>query len=363
MKETTSTYGYLLGRTLADFWSWWTDQIVSSIPLWLRQILFNAKNLLLEVDGDIIEIYRAIGHRKNNIGRVLLSELTTHQVAKLIRESNAQDKILSLSNQLVLEKNVSFPLATEENIREVLSFEMDRLTPFALDQIYYDYYVLSRDKEKSTIDLKLIIVPKDKIDPLINKLNQIGFHPHVVTVRNSTTSKQYPINLLPTEMRAKRLNALRMVNYSLGMLVIVLFMVSVFLPISNKLKYIEQLEPEVSLYSKQADKIIKLRKQLETAKEEAQFLSEKKKEKLLMLEILDELTQIVPDDTWINQYEIKNNELHIHGQSISSASLLSLIESSDLFTEVQFRSPVTQNRQTQTERFHLSAYIEQEQKL
>jgi general secretion pathway protein L len=120
------------------------------------------------------------------------------------------------------------------------------------------------------------------------------------------------------------------------------------------------LEPEVSVYSKQADEINKLRKQLDTAKDEAEFLSERKQEKLLMLEILDELTQIVPDDTWISQYEVKNNDIHIHGQSLSSASLLPLIESSELFSNAQFRSPVTQNRQTNTERFHLSANIKQE---
>ncbi len=129
------------------------------------------------------------------------------------------------------------------------------------------------------------------------------------------------------------------------------------------MQYIELLEPELSIYEKKAAETAKLREQVEIAMEQALFLGEKKNASILMLEVLDELTDIVPDDTWINQLEIKNNELNIHGQSISSAALLPIIESSQLLSNAQFRSPVTQNRQSNTERFHLSAIIKQEQSL
>ncbi len=363
MKEATSTLGYKFGRPLSEFWTWWKDELTSTIPLSFRHVLFNAKKLVLEIDGENVEIYRTIGNKKHNIGLLPLVDLLTHQNGKVIREPSANEKILCLPQNLVLEKNVAFPLATEENLREVLSYEMDRLTPFSAEQVYYDYYVISRDKKKNNIELKLIVVPKDRVSPLINQLQSTGFQPHIVTVKNLETGGHFPINLLPSEKRAKKMNALRIVNYSLGILLVLLFLIAVILPIWNKTQHIKMLEPELSLYTKKAAETTKLREQVEIAKEEALFLGEKKEASILILEILDELTQIVPDDTWINQLEIKSNELNIHGESISSAALLPIIESSELFTNAQFRSPVTQNRQSNTERFHLSVTIKQEQVL
>lgn len=363
MKEATSTIGYKFGRPLSELWIWWKDELTSTIPLSFRHILFNAKKLVLEIDGDNVDIYRIIGHKKNSVGSLPLVDLTTHQNGKVIREPSATERILCLPQSLVLEKNVTFPLATEENLREVLSYEMDRLTPFSSEQVYYDYYVLSRDKKKNNIELKLVVVPKDRVSPLINQLQSTGFQPHIVTVKNLESGEHFPINLLPSEKRAKRMNALRLVNYSLGVLLILLFLISVIFPIWNKTQNIKVLEPEVSAYGQKAAETSKLREQVEIAKEEALFLGEKKNASIMILEVLDELTQIVPDDTWINQLEIKNNEINIHGESISSAALLPIIESSGLFKSAQFRSPVTQNRKSNTERFHLSANIKQEQSL
>ncbi len=363
MKEAASTLGYKFGRPLSQFWVWWKDELASTIPLSFRHILFNAKKLVLEINGDNVDIYRTIGHKRNTVGVLPLVDLITHQNGKVIREPSATEKILCLPQNLVLEKNVTFPSATEENLREVLSYEMDRLTPFTADQVYYDYYVISRDKKNNTIELKLVVVPKDRVSPLINQLQSTGFQPHVVTVKNLATGEHFPINLLPSEKRAKKMNALRLVNYSLGILLVLLFVISVVFPIWNKMQFIKLLEPELSAYSQKSMETTKLREQVEIAKDEALFLGEKKKASILTLEILDELTQIVPDDTWINQLEIKDNELNIHGESISSAALLPLIEASKLFSNAQFRSPVTQNRQSNTERFHLSATIKQEQPL
>jgi hypothetical protein len=69
------------------------------------------------------------------------------------------------------------------------------------------------------------------------------------------------------------------------------------------------------------------------------------------------LTLLLPDDTWVNHFEIRDDKVHIHGQSVASAVLIPLIESSKLFQNVSFRSPVTQNKKYNTERFHISAEL------
>ncbi|MGD8590422.1 MAG: pilus assembly protein PilM [Chromatiales bacterium] len=363
MKESKTALGYFVGRPLMDYWTWWKEELASVIPLPLRQLLINTNKLVLEIADSEAEIYRIVGSKKNSIARVNIKDLGSIQVGSIIREGNATENILIIPKQQVLEKHVTFPMATEENIREVLSYEMDRLTPFTSNQVYYDYHLVSRNKQKSTIELKLIIIPKERVDNLLNDLSQIGFKPHVLTVDSDKVEKEAQINLLPMDKRARKINTLKVVNYSLSVMAVLLLVMALMLPIWDKVKYIESLEPELDKYGKSAEKIITLRKQVEKAEEEALFLVEKKQASILMLRIIDELTQIIPDDSWINQVDVADNEVHVYGESVSSASLLPIIESSKIFSNAQFRSPVTQNRQNDTERFHLSAQIMREEAL
>ena len=76
-----------------------------------------------------------------------------------------------------------------------------------------------------------------------------------------------------------------------------------------------------------------------------------------LLEIMDELTRILPDDTWITRLDMKGSELQIQGQSSSAAAVIPLIESSSILQNPSFRSPVTQAPRSEDERFHLSAEI------
>ena len=64
---------------------------------------------------------------------------------------------LCLEPKKYLFKKVTLPIETEENLREVLAFEMDRQTPFNVDQVYYDYVVNTRDKRNRTLDITLIL--------------------------------------------------------------------------------------------------------------------------------------------------------------------------------------------------------------
>jgi general secretion pathway protein L len=363
MKESKSALGYFVARPLMDYWTWWKEELASVIPMPLRELLISTNKLVLEIINSDAEIYRVVGSKKNHIARTSIKDLSSNQLGNIIRESNVTERILVISKQQVLEKHVTFPMATEENIREVLSYEMDRLTPFTANQVYYDYILVARDKQKSTIQLKLIIVPKQRVDNLLNELAQMGFKPHVLTVNTGKEEKEAQINLLPVEKRDKKINALKIVNYTLAGIAVLLLCIALMLPIWNKVKYIETLEPELEEYGVSAEKIITLRKQVEKAEEEALFLVEKKQKSIMMLRVIDELTQIIPDDTWINQVDVDDNEVHLYGESVSSASLLPIIESSKIFSSAQFRSPVTQNRRNDTERFHLSAQIMQEEAL
>ena len=131
------------------------------------------------------------------------------------------------------------------------------------------------------------------------------------------------------------------------------------LPLVHKRQVIRQLEPQLAEARQQAEAAQALRKKLEALRVQSHFLVEKKRGSLLVVEVLNDITHILPDDTWLNTLDIRNNEVQIRGESSGAALLIPLIESSRVLSNARFRSPVTQNPQG-GERFHLSADIRRE---
>jgi len=78
------------------------------------------------------------------------------------------------------------------------------------------------------------------------------------------------------------------------------------------------------------------------------------------VELLRELTAILPDDTWLDRLQVKGDSVQIIGQSSKASALIGIVESSKLFSGAAFTSPVTTDPRTGKERFMLSARIGQE---
>ncbi len=66
-----------------------------------------------------------------------------------------------------------------------------------------------------------------------------------------------------------------------------------------------------------------------------------------LLDLLKELTTVMPEDAWLTNFVYKNGKVEISGYAASASSLIPKIESSSFFTGVEFAAPVTRvSRQT-----------------
>ncbi len=268
---------------------------------------------------------------------------------------HARELVLCLPKDQVLTRSLTLPLAAEENLREVLSFEMDRQTPFTAEQVYYDFSVIARSAVERTLTVNLVLVTRRMLDKLLLQLNKRGIHPDIVTINCGDRGGFAAVNLLPAENRQRKAVTPRLVNLALGALALLLLVSAVSLPLLDKRHKIQALEPLLETASMKAEEAHRLRKEVDELTASSRFLTDKKQSSLPLLQIIDELTRILPDDTWITRLDIKGNELQIQGQSLSAAALIPLIESSSILQNPRFRSPVTQIPRSDVERFHLSA--------
>jgi general secretion pathway protein L len=178
-----------------------------------------------------------------------------------------------------------------------------------------------------------------------------------VTCRRRDNANLQPVNLLPQEKRRVKRFDVKNLNLALTALLAVLVFAAVTIPIVQKNRAIEALEAQVQAAAADARQGAELRQDLEKMAEASQFLVGKKASDVMIVEIIDEISRILPDHTWIARLDLKGSELQLQGQSSAASSLIGIIESSPRFENVRFASPVVQIAGTDNDRVHIVATV------
>ena len=73
--------------------------------------------------------------------------------------------------------------------------------------------------------------------------------------------------------------------------------------------------------------------------------------------VIEALSQILPDHTYVTELRIEVDKLQIVGVTRDAAGLIGLIEQSPHFTRARFYAPTTRTPGERGERFHIEAQI------
>jgi Tfp pilus assembly protein PilN len=79
---------------------------------------------------------------------------------------------LAIPREWAILRTIEFPATVKENLTDVVSYEMDRLTPFAADDAYYDFTVVG--EHDGRVSLTVVAARADLIDQYVNALKEQG---------------------------------------------------------------------------------------------------------------------------------------------------------------------------------------------
>ena len=346
----------LLRSSIAAFLGWWLGELGGLVPRRLRQPGRRERRGSVLVFGrQKSVVLQRVGEDERVVGSVDTDAPDHDQrLSQLLKQVKRRRVTVRLSDELGLRKILDLPLAAKDDLDQMLRLEMDRLTPFRADEVYFAHRVLGSDARNRRMSVELQLAPKRELERVLETAQSFGIVPRRIELAVGA-GVGGTLNLLPGEsVHGTGENRLR---GALALLALILAVSAVAIPLQRQRATVAKLEAQVTAARAEAEESLTMRDRLEQLTRSAQFLVADKSRQPLVVQVLDELTRLVPDQAYIIQFELHDQTVEVQGFAATASDLIAVLEQSPLFKAPQFRSPVTQDRRSGAERFHVSVEL------
>ncbi len=353
---------------LAEVLSWWRGELLAMLPPAWRERLTARSAAFVSIEGDLWRELRGPAGAVREAARADFAALDLAGRRAAFRRlvaggpGDAGNVWLVLPEGDVLVRGLSLPLAAEEALRDTVGFELDRYTPFTASQAYFDFRVTGRDAAAQRLSLELAVASREVVDRRVAELKEVGATIVGICPGERHAGMASPLNLLSHEQRGRAaVSQATVIARSLAAVALLLLLAVLVLPLWQKRSAVIALMPRMHAAKAQADVADRMGKELEALAGEHNFVVAKKHGQYPMVLLIEELTRLLPDGTWIQQLEVKpgpkGRDLQFWGETASSSQLIEVLEKSGLVSNANFRSPLTKGATPGSERFFVGAEL------
>ena len=351
---------------LPGFFAWWGSQLLACLPArWRGFLSERSEALLLDLRGEEVVVWREHGEAMREYARIRRDLPAETQAAEFQRLRTAIDDpavrtVFCIPAERVLTRTLSLPSAAEDNLRQVLSFEMDRQTPFKADQVYFDSRVLGHDASGRNAQIELVLIPRGQLD------QELGALPAGAAELDGVDSwcgapgaGRRHANLLPPDRRARRRNLRTPLNLGLAALALILLVVNMNESLANRAAAVDAMRVEVEKANSDAKQVAALKKTLADSIAGANFLTDRKRKQPLTVALIDDLSRRLPLDAYLERLQIENKQVQLQGQAQEAAKLIAVLGASPCLGNPGFQGQVQPDPRTGKERFQISAELKE----
>lgn len=341
---------------LIGFFRWWGRELAFVLPArvksWLREDrgCFVLRPVDTGFDVTFVMQQQLSAPQPASIGDAESFRQFRHQCSK----ADKAEIVLRLPADKILSRTIHLPLAAVENLQQVVAFELDRYTPFAVDQVYFAA-VMQGKTEFDQIQVRLILTPKRYLDDQLALLQSWSVRADRVECDSSSdeaiADSEY--DLLPAHYRQSRSWWQRSAHGMLWLFIGLLVVAVLCVPVWMESQAVDMIKQQIKSLDKQTRDVEAQQQEIDALRNETQKLIDIKQQTPSLVLVLNELSSLLNDDTWLTHFQYSEKHLQIQGQSPSASALISVLEESDFFSNVSFVSPLTQDKATGRERFQI----------
>ena len=298
----------LLVERLRQFFDWWFRELADCVPLRLRELIgAGAQRLVILIADKTVTFEHVKGKTVLWLGSLDLSQSSPAGQRETVREIVSDAKLRSaqvvicLPRGSALRRIVELPSPALENLREVLSFEMDRHTPFESDEVYFDYHVTQHDTENKLVKIDIVVMARELADRAIALVTGWGLEPDRLSLADRQED-EHEFNLLPrSTTRPARSKSFKL-SVVMGATACFLLGIWIYMPLRDKQAYLADLEARLAKARAEASQASELTDRVSEMADRSRFVMAQKRDRFAVMDMLNEVTRLLPDDTWVLQF-------------------------------------------------------------
>ncbi len=313
------------------FGRWWLEQLVSIGHRRGEQQPDGVVLALATSDGPV-RVLRRRGARSEALGEVALGPQGRAALSRMI--GRRRGPVSLRLRQALLHRDIVLPLAAERDLRRVLAYELERVTPFTAAEVHWDYRVRKRDVARGQLVVELVITPRAVLDPVLQALAGLGVAPARVEPDEPGGALR-----LSSPGAGRQLRLVRV----LATVCVVLALVAAVLPIIRQSLALAALETRMDALRPRVERAQAIRRRLGGEGQADQVIAAETARVGNALDILATVTGLLPDDTYLVSLALRARELTLEGRSRQAAGLIGTLSADPAMQAVHFIAPVTRS--------------------
>jgi general secretion pathway protein L len=340
---------------LADLLAWWWHQMLSLLPENARAWQDRRVNLLIvePAGAAAVTLSQRRGRRDRTLGQFTLNDAGA--IAQAVRASGRPDRIVLRAPRIgALEQVVALPLAAERGVGQVLLHDMDRLTPFRADEVVWDWAVERRDRARGRLHVRLTLIPRAMIDPLLRRLADAGIAPTLIEANAGAGGLRC---LAVAQDAAHGQHWQRRGLHVAATACALLAVLATGLPFVLQGRAIARIDRQVSALQPAVAEAGALRRRIAGEATGANAVVAERARAGDAVAALAAITDILPDTTFLSEFSLAARQIAISGQSSEAARLIAALSSDPAIRNPSFAAPVTRGPANGADLFSIHAEL------
>jgi general secretion pathway protein L len=311
---------------LASFFSWWLARMCELLPsAWTNHAARVRDGIVIDIDNR-----HNLDASIRRAGR--LESVTLGVAARLAARMPI---LLRPPKEAVLVKQHTVPTAPRRQMEQILRHELARITPFAAAQLFWRWEGCAKPGNGSRTDVTLTMVPAMVLAPALDALDAIGLKANFVEVGSTERPLLLPIG--DTADRSGGHVLMKAMAASCG----VLALAAVVLPLVLQALALHATEDAITELRPTIASVEALRRGVAAGDAGRDVLARESEQVGDVLQVLATITRILPDDTFLTDFTLRDRHITLSGRSASAPRLITGLSADPAIRNTAFAAPVT----------------------
>ena len=324
---------------LASLFAWWIARITELLPAkWTDDVSRVRDGIVVNTEHSI-----AVSLRRNG-------NITSLPLGAAARQAKSVPVLIRPPASVVLSKQHTVPAAPRRQLDQMLRHEIGRITPFSADTLYWRWDGRPRPSDRKRIDITLTMVPRSALAAAFAALDEVGMKASFIEVGQTERPVLLPVGDTPYETGT-------VPRRGLAGLCVALAVVAMGLPIGLQTWSLYQTDAAIADLKPLIARVEALRRGTAAGDAGRDILAKEMERTGDVLQTLATVTRILPDDSYLTDFSLRDRQMTLSGRSASAPRLITGLSADPAIKGAAFAAPVTRIEGAIADLFSIKAEI------